>query len=147
MQHANKNSIPQNVKWIYVKTNCYTIIRKPYISTSSASPKPFSHVSLSGLNKKAGWGREGWMRTGGRREAAERGRESTQHPDILYGTENSYIGNSLGTCTLCSITSYLYYFIIPPPLYFYIYSSLCSKVLLHWSSQEHAVVAHLSPQS
>ena len=55
------------------------------------------------------------MGTGGRREAAERGRESTQHPDILYGSENSYIGNSLGTCTLCSITSYLYYSIIPPP--------------------------------
>ena len=54
------------------------------------------------------------MGTGGRREAAERGRESTQHPDILYGTENSYIENSLGTCTLCSITSYLYYSITPP---------------------------------
>ena len=87
------------------------------------------------------------MGTGGRREAAERGRESTQHPDILYDTENSYIGNSLGTCTLCSITSYLYYSIIPPPSIFTYTPKLCSKVLLHWSSQEHAVVAHLSLQS
>ena len=38
----------------------------------------------------------------------------------------------VGTCTLCSITSYLYYSIVPPPplLYFYIYSIIMLKGII-----------------